>query len=256
MSIPPDGPYPDILFHFTSGSGLRGILKEGFRPSYAREKIVGQSGERNFAVPIVSFCDLRLSELPFHMRKYKRFGIGLTKLWAQKKALNPVAYANKDSEFTNALLRGLDGYLNHIQKIVDFEKLMKASESYMDILNVLRYIKNYEGELTRRSRNARIYRFADEREWRYVLPRETKNILSFIPNEHIETDDKKDFFNAQIASHLLNYSAADVKYIIVPSDKNILPMRQYIKGLTKYHADEKEHFLSRILTAKQIQTDM
>lgn len=82
--ISPNGPYPDILFHFTSGSGLRGILKEGFQPSYALEKIVAQSQERNFAVPMVSFCDLRLSELPFHMKKYGRFGIGLTKVWAKK----------------------------------------------------------------------------------------------------------------------------------------------------------------------------
>lgn len=253
-----NGLYPDILFHFTGTKGLRGILKEeGFRPSYAKETIVGIGKVRKFAVPIVSFCDLRLSELPLHMKKYGSFGIGLTKEWAQANGLNPVSYANQSSEFTNSLLAGIEEYFIQIQSISDWSNAMSASNSYMNILNVERYIKNYEGDLIRDSRNLGRYRFADEREWRYVLPLLTKNILPFIAEETIIKPGSKSFFNAQIAHFHLKYSASDVKYIIVPSEKNISPLRKFITGLAGgYSSTDKEHLLPRILTAEQIRSDM
>ena len=55
--------YPDILFHFTSKVGLFKIIVETFKVSYARERIEGISSEKEFAVPMISFCDLKLSEL-------------------------------------------------------------------------------------------------------------------------------------------------------------------------------------------------
>ena len=256
-----NGPYPDILFHCTSTTGLRGILKEeGFRHSYAKEVISGVEKKRKFAVPIVSFCDLRLSELAFHMKKYGEFGIGLSKEWAQNKGLNPVSYTNKSSEFTNALLSGVDELSAQIQArgIEEWDdKAVMAFESYMNILNVERYIKNYEGDLIRGSRNRGCYRFADEREWRHVLPLKTKSIFPFIPEEMIQTAEQKRFYNKQIAGFYLKYAASDVKYIIVPSEKNVVPLRTFIHRLAgSYSASDKEHLLARILTAEQIRADM
>jgi len=66
---------PDILFHFTTKKGLYGILKATFSISYAREKIIGVGKPTEFAVPMVSFCDLKLSELKAHMDKYGTYGI-------------------------------------------------------------------------------------------------------------------------------------------------------------------------------------
>lgn len=80
--------YPDILFHFTSRDGLYGILENSFKISYARERIVGKSKSTEFAVPMVSFCDLRLSELKDHMSKYGSYGIGLSKSWAKDDVQN------------------------------------------------------------------------------------------------------------------------------------------------------------------------
>ena len=63
--------YPSILFHFTSRCDiLMSILSGGFRPSMAREKIESTKKDKEFAVPMVSFCDLRLSELKLHMDSY------------------------------------------------------------------------------------------------------------------------------------------------------------------------------------------
>lgn len=252
------GPYPDILFHFTSLKCLKGILKQGFRPSYAREKIVSTSTEKNIAVAMVSFCDLRLSELPFHMKKYGRFGIGMTKSWAQGAGLNPVAYVNKDSEFTTSIITGLENYSKLITEIGDFDRMVKETiNGYWKLLNIQRYAKNYEGELIRKEIKLSNYRFADEREWRYVLPLDTKNILPFMPAELFNSNHDKEFYNNQIASFILTYNASDVKYIIVENEINIKPMRKYIDSLKHiYNDDQRNHLLARILTSSQIKSDM
>jgi len=250
------GPYPDILFHFTTLPGLKGILKEGFRPSYAREKIVGSTTEKNFAVPMVSFCDLRLSELPFHMKKYGRFGIGLTKCWAKRNGLNPVAYVNKDSEFTHSLIAGFIAYANQIKSIPDWSTMVPASFDYLQLLNIERYIKNYEGDLVRGSKIIHDYRFADEREWRHVVPLNTKGILPFLPTDFMPTKKEKDFHNYKIKLMTLKFDITDIKYLIVQSEQNVKPMQKYIQGLSLSNSANEQHLLSRILTATQIESDM
>ena len=250
------GLYSDILFHFTSSKGLKGILKEGFRVSYSRETIAGPTGSRSFAVPIVSFCDLRLSELSAHMKKYGKFGIGLTKRWAIEAGLNPVAYASQRSPFTSSVIDGIGGFFKQIEKISDWEAALQASHDYMTALNIQRYIKNYEGDLVRSGKNLGNYRFADEREWRYVLPME-KNILPFVAPQNIETPEHKKFLNAQISAFKLPFSAHDVKYIIVPRETNIKGVHQCIDSLPSTDSMPMKGFLkSRILTAQQIESDM
>jgi len=251
------GPYPDILFHFTDRSGLRGVVADGFRLSYARERIEARNRKREFAVPIVSFCDLRLSELPFHMRKYGRFGIGMRKSWAMTAGLNPVAYANKDGEFMNALFGGLEAYYEQVMG--PYSTLpASATSDYMNLLNTLRYIKNYEGPLVRGTKKARQYRFADEREWRYVLQLNAPSDLwPFVPIEKIGTVEQKQQFNQMLLGRELNFQASDVAYVIVPNEANIAPIRKHIKSLAgRYGAAGVEHMSARILTAAQIEADM
>jgi hypothetical protein len=51
----------------------------------------------------------------------------------------------------------------------DVNELHRAQRVYMSVLNAYRFMKNYEGRLVRRNREIiENYRFADEREWRYV----------------------------------------------------------------------------------------
>ncbi|WP_057937859.1 abortive infection system antitoxin AbiGi family protein [Algoriphagus resistens] len=70
--------YPQILFHFTKKKSLYTILNETFKASYARERIIGGNNTKEFAVPMVSFSDLRLSELKNNIGTYGKFGIGFT----------------------------------------------------------------------------------------------------------------------------------------------------------------------------------
>jgi len=82
--------YPSILFNFTrKHDALRGILRDTFRLSMAREIVESKGANKEFAVQMVSFCNLRLSELPVHMKKYGRYGIRMSKEWAMRQGLNP-----------------------------------------------------------------------------------------------------------------------------------------------------------------------
>ena len=127
--------YPNILFHFTDKNALFNILEDSFKVSYARERIKGQNAVREFAVPMVSFCDLRLSELKDHIEKYGKFGIGLTKEWAFRNGLNPVMYINETSHFTDNFIKGLDGIYTLINTIVDKEYANNLTNDYLNILN-------------------------------------------------------------------------------------------------------------------------
>ncbi|EBU6604347.1 hypothetical protein DKP05_24575, partial [Salmonella enterica subsp. enterica serovar Derby] len=70
-----------------------------FRPSYARETIYGKNQQkiRYFGIPMVSFCNIRLSLLSEHTQKYGSYGIGLTYDWITRNNLNPVFYVSEHS---------------------------------------------------------------------------------------------------------------------------------------------------------------
>ncbi|NPC59388.1 abortive infection system antitoxin AbiGi family protein [Caenimonas soli] len=246
-------PYPQILFHFAEEpEALEGVLKEGaFLLSYARERIENAGPDKEFGVPMVSFCDLRLSELPFHMDKYGQFGIGLSKEWALRSGLNPVAYVNKSSHFTNRLLGAIQELWNECDSITDdFDELLRCQERYMNVINTLRYIKNYEGTLDRRGSTSQ-YRFADEREWRYVPDHPTQGVLPFLPTALMS---KKAFYKEQLRPYKLAYSPSDVKYLLVQTEANVPQLRQIIDGLPVRDGD-RNHLLTRIITAEQVASD-
>ena len=259
--VPPQyigsGPYPEILFHFTRNKEfLHGILATGFKYCWAREKIEGKYTLKEFGVPMVSFCDLRLSELPIHMDKYGLFGIGLSKSWAIDQGLNPVAYVNKNSEFTNFIFDGLEIYFAENMAINDWKTATVANHAYMYLFNILRYIKNYEGVLERDGKSGH-YRFADEREWRAVLSLHLEDLFPVLPLSRLASRKLKESANEYIQSHLLKYLASDVRYIIVPTESDRQDTEAFISTLSsQYGISGARHLLSRILTAEQIRQDM
>lgn len=136
--------YPSTLFHFTEKQSLFKILKDTFKVSYAREEITGPTHNRKFAVPMVSFCDIRLAEIKhFIDKKYGNYGIGLTKEWANRNDLNPVMYMSKHSKITDNFIEGLDGVFNHLKHLADIAEINTMTDNYHNIMNVYRYMKNY-----------------------------------------------------------------------------------------------------------------
>ncbi|WP_321867026.1 abortive infection system antitoxin AbiGi family protein [Paraburkholderia tropica] len=249
--------HPDILFHFTSRNGLFGILQHTFTVSYARERIVGNRKAAEFAAPMVSFCDLRLSELKDHMSKYGSYGIGLSKDWANNNGLNPVFYVNKHCSLASKLIAAVEHLHKQLPSISDGDEYQKAATAYMDIINTYRYIKNYEGELIRKSGpTTRNYRFADEREWRYVPPLEA-TLFPFVGLDKITTTAQKNALNQQIAHLRLEFEPEDIRYLIVERDEERLDLIHHLETV-KWRFDEgtRRRLASRILTADQIEHDV
>jgi hypothetical protein len=252
-----DGLYPDILFHFTDKKALQGILSETFIPSYSKEKIERKTGRGvEYGVPMVSFCDLRLSELKNHMGRYGEYGIGMTKEWANRSGLNPVLYLNEKSDITNTYISAIGDFFEKMWYDKDASLYDKFRDVYESFVDLYCYMKNYESILDRRGRAPESYRFANEREWRYVpfLVGRDKRIVSVkdLDNKRVRCD-----LNSYLYDYKLSFHADDIKYLIVKDENEIEEMIRYLEH-TKKHYDQmtRRRLASRILTAEQIRRDV
>ncbi|MGM7738370.1 abortive infection system antitoxin AbiGi family protein [Yersinia enterocolitica] len=249
--------HPEILFHFTDKNGLLNILEDTFKISYARERIQGKNEAREFAIPMVSFCDIKLSDLKDHINKYGDYGIGLNKTWAYSKGLNPVWYVSKDSEFPDGFNSALNALYRQMDSILDPKKHKEFNETYMKFMDIYRYLKNYEGELKSSKLDIANYRFADEKEWRFVPSISEGNVLPFVPISKIKTRQQKIKYNDLINHLRLSFEPKDIKYILVKDDSEIITIINHLKVVkNRFSPDEVMQLQTRILTTKQIKTDM
>ena len=250
--------YPGVLFHFTNKiETLKKILKDSFlEVSYAKEEVHGVGKFRLFGAPMVSFCDLRLSELGNHTKSYGGYGIGLSKEWAYKKGLNPVIYLNTKSPLINNFMDSLNGIYSNIESTENkyfgnnFEILNK---SYHKILRIYMYTKNYEGDLLRKNgKLIKDYRFADDREWRYV-----SDNAEFVPSDKLVSD-WKSIWNAKIKNRDLKFDLEDVAYIIIKSDEQRSRLVDHIEKILRGSCNRKviKKLSSRIMTVEQMQRDV
>ncbi|MFD2891196.1 abortive infection system antitoxin AbiGi family protein [Flavobacterium chuncheonense] len=249
--------YPTTLFHFTSKEFLYQILESTFKVSYAREKIIGPVNNREFAVPMVSFCDLKLSELKFFLN-YGKFGIGLTKDWANKNGLSPVMYINRHCQLMDNLISGITGIYSHLSLVENINQFNNLNKSYLNVMNTYRYIKNYEGELWRQGRlENENYRFADEREWRFVPQLDTEGVAPFVGISKIRSKKQKEFYNNKVNQIRLNFSPDDIKYLVVEKDSDITELINYLHSVKiRFDEETRNRLASRILTVEQIEKDI
>tara|TARA_R110002020_G_scaffold409643_1_gene619332 strand:- start:695 stop:1447 length:753 start_codon:yes stop_codon:yes gene_type:complete len=247
--------YPNILFHFTDKHILYAILGNTFKVSYARERILGGNNTKEFAVPMVSFSDLRLSELKNNIGTYGKFGIGLTKKWAIDNGLNPVMYASQDSLFTENFMNGIEDFFKLVNNSADTSGRYEIA--YNNTINTLRYIKNYKGDLIRPGKKIiKDYVYANEREWRYVPPI-SEDILSFVPIDKIKTSQQKSQFNQKVSHLRLSFKPDDIMYLIVEKDSDINSLINHLRQVkNKFSNDTVDRLSSRILTYEQIEKDV
>lgn len=245
------------IIHFTNSlDSIKGILKQNFNLKYCKEHIKF-SGKKatNLLVPMVSFCDIPMSEIKDHIDKYGSYGIGLTKNWARKNGLNPVLYIDKESSLNESLLNAITKFI--IDADNNPRELHELSDDENHLLDILRYVKNYQEDLVRKSGTIPNYRFYDEREWRYV-PNLNESIPCCI---HVGTNDsyKVTLNNSkeELSKLKLTFEPDDISYLIIKDDDDIHELIRYfqeVKGDT-YSYKAIERLTTRILTTSQIKGD-
>lgn len=241
----------NTLIHFTNTKdNLKQILKENFRLFFCKELVTLGTLEMQFLSPMVSFCDIPLSEIKDHIEKYGSYGIGLTKEWGVKNGMNPVLYLSQNSILSEAIIKTLKHFCN-VPRIKDLTKEQK------DLAEVLRYIKNYEGVLARNGSTNNKYRFSDEREWRYVPSNDNGfdmliNCIGDIDPQHRKTIDDA------LIDLRLEFEPNDIKYIIIKDETEIgefINLLKEVKG-NKYSYHDVERLTTRLLTVEQIKGDI
>jgi len=237
------------IIHYTgSYKALASILKEGFRVKYCLEKLYLHDAISNAAHPMISFCDIPLSDSKQHFSAYGKYGIGLSKDWAIKNGINPVIYIDKNSLFAKSIAvfikerRKGDSNLTEQQKI--------------EILRIKSYAKNYIGLLKRKGINQDNYKFYDEREWRLIPDKETLNNERFSINSS-EYNRDKDEQNKKLADIRITFQAKDISYIIVKDTLQIPEMVNFLRSTYSHRctAEELDILLTKICSTDQIIQD-
>lgn len=147
------------LFHFTSKRGtLEKILSSKFLwPQYCTEYYWGNY---RFSLPMMCLCDIPLSEITYHMKRYGKFGIGISKVWANKiDELATVIYTRHNSVLYKSVISILRKHYNR-----------EALSTYEMFL--LSRVKKYSGNTycspKGRRELVRNVMFYNEREWRFI----------------------------------------------------------------------------------------
>ncbi|WP_020585675.1 abortive infection system antitoxin AbiGi family protein [Desulfobacter curvatus] len=129
---------------------LKSILSEGFKVQYCVEELALKGTKSNAAHPMVSFCDIPLSNSQQHFSAYGKFGIGLSKEWAKKNGINPVIYIDEKSLFSQCIS-------NLIKERRDKKNTNLTKEQRTEILRIKSYAKNHSGILTRNGKKKAMF---------------------------------------------------------------------------------------------------
>ena len=238
------------IIHYTDSlDKLRAILIEGFAIKYCAETLQIEDKKGSQAAhPMISFCDIPLSQSFKHFDAYGKYGIGLSKTWAYEMGINPVLYLESKSLISKTIGELL------VERRKTNTKLTAAQKS--SILHIKSFTKNYCGPLKRKSVDVKDYRFYDEREWRLVPDKSTLGTAKFSINLKDYVADK-DKYNEMVSKLRFKFTAKDISYIIVDKTSEIPQIIKLLK--TEYYdkcsAQELDILLSKIASTEQIISD-
>lgn len=236
----------NTLWHQTDEDGIKGIIKERcLYISYSVEDVTSAGYNAQFAYPMVSVCDLPLSETGNFLNKYGDYTIGLSSEWGKRNHFAAVWYCYKDSFALKTIIELL------AKKIADFGDKVEDDKDYQRIVHILSYIKQYEGPLPKRNYNN--YRFYDERELRFVPSADMlkdNGVKSMLWNYQLykDTHDGSPLLPRNIN---IPFEWEDVKYIIVEEDKE----KQEYKKLIEESSGRNDLNIS-FFTNKEVREDI
>jgi len=238
------------IIHYTDSlDKIKSILTEGFRIKYCAEVLkLGKKGSSQAAHPMVSFCDIPLSDSKQHFDAYGKYGIGLSKTWAIKEGINPVIYIDRNSLIADSIYELIKERRNKNSNLTKKQKI--------EILQIKSYAKNYSGQLKRKNVNTQNYKFYDEREWRLIPRSSTINNKKFsVSLKYYKKNKSK--YNNKIADCRLSFEAQDISYIIVENTSEIHEMIMFLRNnySTRCSANELDILFSKICSTEQIIAD-
>jgi hypothetical protein len=167
--------------------------------------------------------------------------------------LNPVLYLEHDSLLSQSYEKALSSFVLENAQVKEV-----TDQGRLALLDVLRYIKNYEGTLIRNNGDRKdMYRFSDEREWRYV-PGFNEDCFMILEDRLFQKEEIQEMVVEKISPMRLVFSADDVRYIIVENDSEINDLVRYLRGIKKYRYSPEvvDRLATRILTRDQIMQDV
>jgi hypothetical protein len=191
----------NTLFNFTKEfTYLKSKIENRFKPRLVLENYAPLNIPIEKAIPMVCFCDIRLSDILIHIEEYGDYGIGLKKEWGINKKLNPLVYVPSEHSFIIELF----------SKLVNKDSQKDAAKFFINF-------KPYAGEQNGKNRN-----FYNEREWRFV-PDVDIDTYS-LDKQDFEITDKREKINSHFfddSEKGLDFGFNDIKYIVLknPSEK-------------------------------------
>ncbi len=205
--------------------------------------------DERIAFPMTCFCDINLTKLNLHAKKYGKFGIGIKKEWAYKHIdIEPIHYINPTSsemnDFREAFLEALSDNDKNLEKVSNY------------LLTSLLYMKPILG-LMDNGESIKSYCFHDEREWRYIPHIDEKDMNLILRDKYL-TDTYKSIANEALRlnkKYWLKFSPEDINYIIVENDKEAIELAEYIYALKKYTSNQILGMISKILILDNLGKD-
>lgn len=246
----------NTLFHFTKLESLKGILKSrSLWPQYSKEHLFRvfpkESAYRISHVPMISFCDLRLTQLSnsqtsIHTTDFGKYGIGFYKKWGFKNGISPVSYVHDKSKASNVIyelslqLRGRR-YAKLKQVVPELIQFVKPYQSF--------YQKGKKVSLPRRH--------YDEREWRFV-PNDKK--FRVFPNDASYNSEIEQLNKQLKNSYALSYDPDDIKFIVVHEDKDKNEVTDTIKAVifrqdSKGNEQAQTELITKIISLEELNED-
>lgn len=191
-------------------------------------------------IPMLCFCDIPIKNLKFHSYEYGSYAIAFKTEWGRKNKISPVHYLYKNSDVYEQL-RKLFMYANEKDDYVIYNYLF----------NRLFFTKPKEGF---QNGNQRLY--TDEQEQRYVpeIPKNSNGLKQF----YLQNDLNFTHLNLAIMKNeklKLEFSANDIKYIIVSTTEEKTEIIEAIMDSEKIDRQEKLNMITKIISMIEIEED-
>ena len=274
------------VFKFTKDYVLlKRILRDGIIPNYCEEDLSFDDTQFVVGIPMSSFCDIPISLLDEHNKRYGNYGIALSKEWAIKNGLTPVMYiANFD------VIRAVYFHHDNNVKVLnwynrkdvkykligdtiykgfplgDFAKMLSVEQEHAINTHIIGYLKKYDGIY-----NGSPINNYEENEWRFLVPDEEGTKWFWSREEYMKwrnPQNKEDLSKVKkpsptnaLRAYTLRFNLSDISYILIKDDEFKSRLIEFIKNLQTIGGNvvkdnaQKDDLISRIVTLEQVKRD-